>query len=158
PLVNAVTVLDARLDAKPLPLTTDGPAHVAILPGASDFAVTLDAGLPLSIEAGRASFTLPVPSASSVDLTLVVPGDHANVRVSAGIITKRTSLNGQTTIEATLVPGNLTTFYWTTREITAPAIPREVRFLSDVKTLVSVSESDLHLAALTDITVVQGEP
>ncbi len=33
-----------------------------------------------------------------------------------------------------------------------------MRFLSDVKTLVSVSEADIRIAALADITVVQGEP
>ena len=158
PLVTGMTVLDARLDGKPLPLQSEGPAHTAVLPGAADFAVTVEAGLPLAIDAGRASFNLPVPAAGSARLELVVPGDHANVRVSAGLITKRTSLNGQTTVEATLVPGQPTTIWWTTREVTAPAVPREVRFLSDVKTLVSVSESDLRIAALVDITVVQGEP
>jgi len=158
PLVTAMTVLDARLDGKPLPLQSEGPAHTAILPGAADFAVTVEAGLPLAIDAGRASFNLPVPAAGSARLELVVPGDHANVRISSGLITNRTSVNGQTTVEATLVPGQPTTIWWTTREVTAPAVPREVRFLSDIKTLVSVSESDLRIAALADITVVQGEP
>jgi hypothetical protein len=37
-------------------------------------------------------------------------------------------------------------------------VPKEVRFLSDVKTLVSVSEADIRIAALADITVAQGEP
>jgi hypothetical protein len=158
PLVTGMTVLDARLENKPLPLQSEGPAHTAVLPGASDFAVTLEAGLPLAIDAGRASFNLPVPAAGSARLTLVVPGDHTNVRISPGLITTRNSANGQTTVEATLVPGQSTTIWWTTREVSAPAVPREVRFLSNVKTLVSVSESDLRIAALADITVVQGEP
>jgi hypothetical protein len=158
PLVTGMTVLDARLEGKPLPLQSDGPAHIGVLPGASDFAVTLEAGLPLAIDAGRASFNLPVPAAGSARLTLVVPGDHANVRISPGLITTRNSVNGQTTVEATLVPGQSTTIWWTTREVSAPVVPREVRFLSNVKTLVSVSESDLRIAALADITVVQGEP
>jgi hypothetical protein len=42
--------------------------------------------------------------------------------------------------------------------VVAPVVPKEVRFLSDVKTLVSVSEADIRIALLTDITVVQGEP
>jgi hypothetical protein len=158
PLVTGMTILDARLAGKALPLQSEGPAHIAILPGASEFSVTLESGLPLSIEAGRASFVLPVPSAGSARVTLVVPGDHANVRVSSGLITNRASTNGQTTVEATLVPGQPTTIWWTTREVAALTTPREVRFLSDVKTLVSVSDSDLRLAALADITVVQGEP
>jgi len=44
-----------------------------------------------------------------------------------------------------------------TGERRSPA-PREVRFLSEVKTLVSVSEAELGMAALADITVVQGDP
>jgi len=158
PLVTGMTILDAKLEGKPLPLDSEGSTHIAILPGASDFLVTLESGLALTIDAGRASFLLPVPAAGSARLELVVPGDHANVRISSGLITNRTSANGQTTVEATLVPGQSTTVWWTTREVTAPAVPREVRFLSDVKTLVSVSESDLRIAALADITVVQGEP
>src|SRR5262249_29476891 len=55
-------------------------------------------------------------------------------------------------------PGGRSALWWTTREIAAPTVPNEVRFLSDVKTLVSVGESDLRIAALADITVVQGEP
>lgn len=35
---------------------------------------------------------------------------------------------------------------------------REVRFLSDLKTLISISESDLSIATLADIAVIQGDP
>jgi len=158
PLTNGMAILDARQEGKSLPLELENGTHTAVLSGPADFTVTLDAGLPLSIEAGRASFSLPVPSAGSAQLALVVPGDHTYVRISPGIITSRSSGKGQTSIEATLVPGQSANIWWATRETTAPAIPKEVRFLSDVKTLVSVSEADIRIAALADITVVQGEP
>src|SRR5882762_1936906 len=158
PLTNGMAILDARQEGKGLPLELENGTHTAVLSGPADFAVTLDAGLPLSIEAGRASFNLPVPSAGSVRLALIVPGDHTNVRISPGIITSRSSEKGQTSIEATLVPGQFANIWWTTRETSAPVVPKEVRFLSDVKTLVSVSEADIRIAALVDITVVQGEP
>ena len=158
PLTTGMAILDARQEGKGLPLELENGTHTAVLTGPADFAVTLDAGLPLSIEAGRASFSLPVPSASSARLALVVPGDHTNIRISPGIITSRSSENGQTAIEATLAPGQLANIWWTTRETAAPTVPKEVRFLSDVKTLVSVSEADIRIAALADITVVQGEP
>ncbi len=158
PLTTGMAVLDARQEGKGLPLELDNGTHTAVLTGPADFAVTLDAGLSLSIEAGRASFSLPVPSAGSVRLALAVPGDHTNVRISPGLITSRSSDNGQTAIEAALVPGQPANIWWTTRETAAPVVPKEVRFLSDVKTLVSVSEADIRIAALTDITVVQGEP
>jgi hypothetical protein len=157
PLTNGMTVLDAHHGAKPLPLLLENGVHSAILPGESEFAVSLDAGLPLSIETGRASFTIPAPSAGSVRLSLSVPGDRTNVQLNHGIITHRASANGNTEIEATLMPGQVATVWWATRELVAPVVPREVRFLSDVKSLVSVSESDLQIAALVDINVVQGD-
>jgi Carboxypeptidase regulatory-like domain len=157
PLTTGMTVLDARQGSRPLPLLLDNGTHVAVLPGESEFSVNLDAGLPLTIETGRASFLLPVPSAGSVRLFLTVPGDRANVQLNHGIITHRASVKGNTEIEATLVPGQAANIWWATREVVAPATPREVRFLSDVKTLVSVSESDLQIAALANLTVVQGD-
>jgi hypothetical protein len=158
PLAAGVTILNASQEGKPLPLFEDGSSSTAVLPGASDFSVTLETGMPLQIEAGRASFSLPVPSAGSVKLALAIPGDHTAVHISPGLITSRSSSANQTTVEATLVPGQTTTISWATREIVAPVVPREVRFLSDVKTLVSINEADLRIAALCDVTVVQGEP
>ncbi len=157
PLASRMTILDARHGTKPLPLLLEGETHIAILPGESEFTVSLDAGLPIAIEAGRASFTLPVPSAGSVRLTLSVPGERTNVQLNHGIITHRSSAGGNTEIEATLVPGQTASVWWNTREVVAPAVPREIRYLSDVKTLVSVTESDLQIAALVDLNVVQGE-
>ncbi len=158
PLTTGMAILDARQEGKSLPLALENGTHTAVLNGPSEFSVTLDAGLPLNIEAGRASFSLPAPSAGSVRFALVVPGDHTNVRISPGLITARSSANGQTTIEATLVPGVQANIWWTTREPAAPVVPKEVRFLSDVKTLVSVSEAEIRIAALADISIVQGEP
>jgi hypothetical protein len=158
PLTTGMAILDARQEGKGLPLELENGTHTAVLTGPADFAVTLDAGLPLSIEAGRASFSLPVPAAGSVRLALVVPGDHTNVRINPGLITSRSSEKGQTVIEATLAPGQPANIWWTTREPAAPVAPKEARFLSDVKTLVSISEADIRIAALADITVVQGEP
>ena len=158
PLISGMTVLDAQQKGRELPLRQEGSTHVAFLTGPAEFAITLDTGFPLTIDAGRASFKLPAPAAGTVRLTLAIPGDHTKVNISPGLITGRTSTNGQTTVEATLVPGQPATVWWATRENAAPAVPREVRFLSDVKTLFSVSETQLGIVALADITIVQGEP
>ncbi len=158
PLADGLTVLDARQSGKTLPVEQEGAAHVAILSGSSEFSVEIDIGIPLNIEAGRASFNLPAPSSGTVRLSLAIPGDHTNVRLSPGLITGRTSDGGRTVVEATLVSGRITGISWATREIAGPVVPREVRFLSSVKSLVSVNEADLRLTALSDITVVQGEP
>jgi hypothetical protein len=158
PLTSGLTIFNARQEGKTLPLMQEGSTATAVLPGAAEFAVTLETGMPVGIEAGRASFSLPVPAAGSVKLSLAIPGEHTNVRISPGLITALDSENGQTKVEATLAPGQPANIWWTTREIAAPTVPKEVRFLSDVKTLVSVGEADLRMAALADVTVVQGEP
>jgi Carboxypeptidase regulatory-like domain len=158
PLTSGVTILNARQEGKSLPLEQEGSTSTAILPGAAEFSVALETGMQLAIEAGRASFTLPVPAAGSVRLSLVIPGDHNIARISPGLITSRSTEKGQTTLEATLVPGQPATIWWATGDVQVPVVKHEVRFLSDVKTLLTVNDEELRIAALANITVVQGDP
>ena len=158
PLTSGMTVLDAHQNGKSVPLEQENGTHVALLPGPGEFSVALETGLPLRIEAGRASVRLPVPAAGSVQLSLVIPGEHTLANITPGLITSRKSENGHTTIDATLVPGQSANIWWATREVVAPAVPREVRFLADEKTLVSVSDAEMRVAVLADVNVLQGEP
>ena len=157
PLTTGLTVLEAKQAGTALPLMQEGPNHSAILIGPGQFAVSLGVAAPLTIEAGRASFVLPVPLATSAVLSLELPGNHPNLRVEPGLVMSRTTTNGHTIIEAALEPGKPARFWWTTREISAPVAQRDVRFLSDVKQVVSVGDSQLRVTALCDVTVVQGE-
>ena len=158
PLTTGMTILDVREQNKGVPLTPENGTQVAILNGPAEFSVNVNVALQLRVEAGRAQFSVPVPVAGGAQLSLVVPGEHTLVNVSPGLVTNRTSENGHTTIEATLPPGQTANVWWATREAAVPVVPREVRFLSNVKTLVSVGEAELRLAALADINVVQGDP
>jgi hypothetical protein len=158
PLIAGLTVIEAEQKQKPLPLVQEGTKQTAVLTGPGAFAVSLNVASALTVDAGRASFTLPVPSAASSSLTLDIPGNHADVRVEPGLVTSRASSNGHTLIEATLEAGKAAKVWWTTREVAAPVSQREARFTADIKTLVSVGDSDLRVAALCDIRVIQGEP
>ena len=155
-LTSGMTILDAHQDGKGVPLIQENGAHVALLP-TGDFSIELETGLPLKVDAGRASFSLPAPLAGSVQMSLVIPGEHTLANINPGAITSRKSENGHTTIEATLVPGQAANVWWATREVVTPVAPREVRFLADTKTLVSISEAEMRVAVLADITMVQGE-
>jgi hypothetical protein len=157
PLTSSLTILEAKQAGQPLPLIQEGSSHAAILNGPGPFAVSLGVAAPLTIDAGRASFILPVPLASSTMLRLELPGNHANVHIEPGLVTSRDTVSGNTVIEAALEPGKPARIWWTTREVAAPVAQREVRFLSDVKTVVSVDDSELRLTALCDLTVIQGE-
>ncbi len=156
-MTTGLLVLQADQSGNPLPFLLEGSNHAAILNGPGPFAVSLGVASALTIDAGRAAFTLPVPLAGSSLLSLELPGNHANVHVEPGIITKRDTVNGHTVIEASLEPGKAARVWWTTREVAAPVAQREVRFLSDIKSIVSVGDSQLRLTALCDINVIQGE-
>ena len=158
PLTSGMTVLDAHQNGKGVPLLQENGTHMALLPGPGEFSIALDTGLPLRIEAGRASFSVPAPVAGSVQLALVIPGDHTIANINPGIITSRKSENAHTTIEATLAPGQPANIWWATREVVAPTVPREVRYLADAKTLISVSETEMRLTVLADLSLLQGEP
>ncbi len=166
PLVTGMIVRQASQQvatgqpARDLPVEQRGGTLSAFLSGAGPFAVTLDAAVPLMVEPGKASFNLPAPAAGAVRATLSIPGEETQVNLSPGLITGRSSRGGRTIIEATLIPGQIANVWWAARLSVpeAPAAPKEVRFLSDVKTLITVGEAELSVAALAEITVIQGEP
>lgn len=157
PLTQGLTVLEAKQAGNSLPLLQEGPTHAAVINGPGNFSVSLSVASALNVEAGRATLVLAVPPASSSVLSLELPGNHANIRVEPGLITNRSTINGNTLVEATLEPGKPVRVWWTTREVAAPVAQREVRFLSSVKSVVSVGDSQLRAIALCDVTVVQGD-
>jgi hypothetical protein len=157
PLVVGATLIEARMAGGPLPLIIEANAHVAVITGPSTFSAILEWGAPLTTTPGRGAFVMPVPPAGSATAVIEVPGEQTDVRISPGLVLRRTSANGLTTVEATLEPGSPAQVSWSTRE-TTQATPREARLLADVKTLVTIGEAELRLVTLVDLTVVQGEP
>src|SRR4029079_18211805 len=92
---------------------------------------------------------LPVPAAGSVTATIDVPGDQTDVRLSSGLILRRASASGRTTIEATLAPGTPAEVSWSTHDSApSPAAARDVRILADVKSIVSIGGAGARLTAL----------
>src|SRR5207245_2041208 len=65
PLTTGLTILEARQSANPLPLLQEGATHAAVLNGPGPFSVSLSVASALTIEPGRASFTVPILAASS---------------------------------------------------------------------------------------------
>ena len=158
PLIKGATLLDARMADRPLPLAAEGDTHFAILPGPAAFSATLETGTPLVMTPGRGSFTIAVPPAGSATATIDIPGDQMDVRLSRGLILRRSSANGRTLVDATLDPGSSTQVSWTTRESAPSGAPRDVRMLADLKTLVTIGDADVRLVTLVDLNVIQGEP
>src|SRR5258706_8785977 len=157
-LIKGATLLETRMDNRPLPIVADSGGHAALISGPGTFSATLEIGASLSFSPGRGAFVLPVPSAGSVTATIDVPGDQTDVHLSTGLIQRRTSAAGRTTIEATLQPGTPTEVWWSTHD-SAPAATagRDVRLLADVKSIVTIGEADIRLLSLVSATVVQGE-
>jgi hypothetical protein len=158
-LIKGATLLEARLDNRPLPVVAESGAHVALVTGPGAFSAALDVGVPLSLTPGRGAFVLPVPAAGSVTATIDVPGDQTDVHLSTGLILRRTSTAGRTAIEATLTPGAPTEVSWSTHDsVPTNGTARDVRLLADVQSIVSIGDADVRLVSLVNATIVQGEP
>ena len=156
-LMSGATLMEASVAGRPLPLMADGNAHAALLPGPGSFSLSLEWGAPLKFAPGRASFILPVPQSGTARATIDLPGDQADVHLSAGLVTRRSTDAGRTIVEATLHPGSATEVWWSMRDSAPAAAAREVRMLADVMTLVTVGDSDVRMVALIDVAVLQGD-
>jgi hypothetical protein len=157
-LLNGATLVDATIAGRPLPLLAEGSAQTALLPGPGPFTLNLDWGAPLTFVPGKGSFILPALAAGTVRATIDVPSEQADVKLSSGLITRRTTNGGRTIIEATLTPGAPAEVSWSMRDSAPVAATRETRATADVLTLVTLGESDARMVALIDVTVMQGEP
>ena len=157
PLMSGATLLEASVGGRPLPLLADGAAQTAVLSGPGPFSLSLEWGAPLTFSPGRASFVLPATKSGTARAAIDLPGDQADVHLSAGLITRVSSASGRTIVEATLDPGATTEVRWSMRDSAPTSAARDVRMLADVMTLVTIADSDVRMAALVDVNVVQGD-
>src|SRR5262249_20900309 len=148
PLVSGATLLEASVGGRALPLVADGAAQAAVLSGPGPFSLSLEWGAPLTLSPRRASFVLPTAKSGTARATIDLPGDQADVHLSAGLVTRVSSGSGRTTVEATLDPGAATEVWWSMRDSAPIAAARDVRMLADVMTLVTIGDSDIRMTAL----------
>ena len=157
PVISGATLTDATAAGRPVPLLTDGNTLNALVNGPGPFALTLEWGAPLTFRPGRASVMMPVPQSGAARATFDLPGEQADVRLSAGLITRRSVVNGRTIVDATLDPGSMTEVSWTMRDTAQVAAVKDLRALAEILTLVTLDESDIRMTALIDVDVAQGE-
>jgi len=157
PLTTGMAILDARQEGKSLPLALETNAHRR---SEWPLGIFSDSRRRSPVEHRSGSRFVQHSRAIGGQRTfaLVVPGDHTNVRVSPGLITTRSSENGQASIEATLVPGVQANIWWTTREAAAPVVANEIPFFPTSKHSSPSAKLKFESPALADISVVQGEP
>ena len=74
-----------------------------------------------------------------------------------GLVTSRIVVDGRTVVDVTLDPGSSASVSWSMRDSVQAAPTRDIRASADVLTLVTVGETDLRMAALVDVTLLQGE-
>ena len=157
PLISGTTIVDAKLGAAPLALTREGALASALIDGPRPFAVTLDWGVPLAHAPGRATLVVPTPMAGAVNATFELPSGVADVRIQPGAITRIVTASGVTRVETTLVPGSDTALSWASRRSDATA-RRDVRAVAAVRSLVTLRDSEIRLAALIELSVLSGQP
>ena len=159
PLIAGATVVDARMAGQPLPLIAEQNTLAALLTGPRTFAIALEWAAPLTFSPGRAAVILPVPAAGTSLATIEIPGERSDVRVAPGTVLRRESSGGLTVLEVSLQPGAASQLSWSARDgAPIPSPPRDLRMLSDVRTLVTIGEADVRLATSIDLTIVHGDP
>ena len=158
PLVGGTTLVEARTDGQPLPLLHEANSHAAILSGPAPFSVSIDWATSLQTAPGRAGFALPQPSAGTIGAIVDLPGDPADIRVEPGLVIGRTTANGRTSVELTLVAGRAAQLSWSVRETTQQTAVADARVLADIRSLITIGEAELRMVSLIDLSVVQGEP
>lgn len=157
PLINGATLADVTSGGRPVALATDGQMLQALIAGPSAFAINADWGGPLYYKPGRASLFIPVPQAGTARARIDLPGEQADVHLTSGIITRRSTGEGRTIVEATLDPGAATEVWWSMRDSAPVAAVKDLRALAEVMTLITLDDSDVRMAALIDVNVTQGE-
>ena len=145
PLIKDATLLDARMENRPLPIVAEGDTFFGFVGGPGTFSATLEAGSPLQYAPGRASFILAVPFAGSATAAIDVPGEQADVHVDGGIVLRRASANGRTVVDVAVQGGKATEVWWSTHETPAATSPRDVRLLADVKSVIAIGDADVRL-------------
>jgi len=156
PLVGGGTMLSARAGGQPVPILQDRGVYHGVLPAAGPFTVQIEWAAPIATEPGRASAPLPVISAGTIHASLDLPGEGSELAIERGVITGRTVARGRQVVEVAIEPGGAPRVGWSSREASAAAPVRALRLLDDVKTLVTVGESDVRVTAMVDVTVLQG--
>ena len=110
---------------------------------------TLEWGAPLTFRPGRAV----VRAAGAAGRhrardDSICPAIRPTCTVVGRLITRRSTADGRTIVEATLDPGSSTEVWWSMRDSAPSAAAREVRTLADVMTLVTLGDSDVRMVAL----------
>ena len=145
-LLSGATLVDATAAGRPLPLVADGNAHTALIPGPGPFSLTLEWGAPLTFAPGRASFVLPVPPAGTARATIDLPGEQADVRLSAGLITRRSVAERPHDRRSDARSGLGDRGVVVDARQRARSRPRaRSRTLADVMTLVTLGDSDVRM-------------
>ena len=106
PLISNATLLDARIGDRPLPLVAEGNAHVAVVVRSGDVLRDARVGIRGHDDAGTRGVRPAGPPAGSATATFDVPGEQSDLRVSPGLVLRRTSAGGRTIVEAALDPGH----------------------------------------------------
>lgn len=156
PLLRGGTIVDATLAGAAVPLVADAGSVAAIVRGPAALSMALTWATELASEPGRAVAILPAVQAGTVHATIDLPGDNADVRIEPGIVDSRGAAGGRTRIGLTLEPGTPARLSWSSRDGGARA-PREVRLVSETKSLVTIGENELRVGTLFDVTVTQGQ-
>ncbi len=156
-LVAATAVLEVPASAAATPLVTVGDAIAAVVPAPGPFTVTLGWSAEVRTDAGRTTLTLPAPRTGTARAVVEVPGEPGDLRVRGGTVSsRRRTPAGATALDITLVPAAAAEVSWIARDVATEAPAGPARVVSDVATVVTLSDTDVRVSAVVTLDVSRG--
>lgn len=158
PLVAATTILDVPDGATVPALVTSGDVIAGIVAAPGPFAFTLAWRADVRTDAGRTTLMLPAARTGTARAVVEVPGEPGDLRVGGGTVTaRRRTPAGATAIEITLVPATAAAVSWLGRDTAPVALTGPARVVSDVATVVTLTDTDVRVSALVTLEVSRGQ-
>lgn len=157
PLVTTSAAVDLARERTTAPLVVRGDVIAGVVTGPGPFSFALDWTADVRTSSGRSAVTLPAPRAATARAVVRVPGEPGDLRTTGAVVTaRRRTADGATMLDLALVPGAAAELSWIARDDapTAPAGP--ARVVSDVATVVTLTDTDVRVSALVTLDVSRG--
>lgn len=155
-LVSANTTLNVPPGAAATPLVTVGNVIAAVVaPG--PFSVVLGWSAEAPTAAGRTTLTLPASRSGTARAIIEIPGEPSEIRVKGGTVTaRRRASSGATALDVTLVPSVMAEVSWIARDEVTAAPTGPARVVSDIASVVTVTDTDIRVSAVVTLEVTRG--
>ena len=160
PVPSGLLVREARVDGKRVSLVPDhapggGSQLFAIFPARGRAVLALDVALPVTMAAGEERLSLPATTSSVTRVSVVLPRQEVDVRVTGGMLSEKSSSAGESKWLGFGRGNEPFTFTWR-RKVEDRRVTLPTRLRGSLTELLGLGEDSTSIYAEVNLEVVQG--